>query len=106
MHNSQCSDFGLLLLAEIIFTAIMSDLKERKLFSVNWKINTLAEVCVSVHAALAVCHIGSLLKIKKNAVVKTRELIIVVVCISFDREAVLVEEALCGDESRREFHSL
>jgi hypothetical protein len=39
VHNSQCSDFGLLLLAEIIFTAIMSDMKKIKLFSVNWKIN-------------------------------------------------------------------
>ena len=49
MHNSQCSDFGRLLQAEIIFTAIMSDLKNGKLFSVNWKINTLAEVCVTMY---------------------------------------------------------
>ena len=63
-------------------------------------------MCNNVHAALAVCHIGSLLKIKKITVVKTRELIIVMVCVSFDSEAELVEEAVCGVESRREFHSL
>jgi hypothetical protein len=56
-------------------------------------------MCNNVHAALAVCHIGSFLKIKKIAVVKARELIIVLICVSFDSEAVLVEEALCGVES-------
>jgi hypothetical protein len=63
-------------------------------------------MCNNVHAALAVCHIGSLLKIKKITIVTTRELIIVMISISFDSEAVLVEEALCGVESRGEFHSL
>lgn len=49
MHNSQCSDFGLLLLAEISFVAIMSDLKKRKLFSVNYKLNTLSVTVYMQH---------------------------------------------------------
>jgi len=43
---------------------------------------------------------------KTIAVIKTGELIIVMVCVSFDSEAVLVEEAVCDVESCREFHSL
>ena len=43
---------------------------------------------------------------KTIAVVRTGELIIVMVCISFDSEAMLVEEAVCDVESRKEFHSL
>lgn len=63
-------------------------------------------MCNIVHATLAVCHVGGFLKMKTIAVVRTGELIIVMVCISFDSEAMLVEEAVCDVESRKEFHSL
>jgi hypothetical protein len=63
-------------------------------------------MCNNIHAALAAYHVGSFLKMKTIALIKTGELIIVMVHVSFDSETLLVEEALCSVESHREFHSV
>jgi hypothetical protein len=60
-------------------------------------------MCNNVHAALALCHVGSFPKMKTIAVIKTGELVIVIVHVCFDSETLLVEEALCSVESCGEF---